>query len=256
MNYDTPGDFVMCGTRFEANNAKQHGSAMFSFFYEGSRSYVDRCTFVNNHFDGSPSGGAGGVYHEAVPLALTNSTIAGNRSGLHAAGLFIASGSSADITSCTFADNVVPEVGAALFAGDNPVNIMSSTFAGNQADYAPAIFKGENGGITLTNTVFFNNGTPNQYSALACHESLSDGGGNMQWPAQKASGAEDTPCVAGITFADPRLEPLGDNGGPTPTMALAGGSPAIDFGAGCPATDQRGMPRSGACDAGAFERQP
>ncbi len=63
---------------------------------------------------------------------------------------------------------------------------------------------------------------------------------------------------AGIdTFADPKLGPLTDNGGPTLTMALLPGSPAIDAGGtfGAPATDQRGVPRpqGQGVDVGAFE---
>ena len=59
--------------------------------------------------------------------------------------------------------------------------------------------------------------------------------------------------------ADPLLGPLQNNGGPTETMAPATGSPVIDAGGGCPATDQRGRPRpdngESACDIGAFEVQ-
>ncbi len=57
---------------------------------------------------------------------------------------------------------------------------------------------------------------------------------------------------------DPRLGALGDNGGPTRTHALAADSPAVDAGQTCPATDQRGVarPQAGACDIGAFEREP
>jgi hypothetical protein len=48
---------------------------------------------------------------------------------------------------------------------------------------------------------------------------------------------------------------LSDNGGPTQTHALLAGSPAIDAGASCPTSDQRGAPRpqGGACDIGAYE---
>jgi hypothetical protein len=54
---------------------------------------------------------------------------------------------------------------------------------------------------------------------------------------------------------DPLLAPLGDYGGPTQTMPLLPGSPAIDAGTatGAPATDQRGVGRVGAVDMGAFE---
>jgi hypothetical protein len=65
--------------------------------------------------------------------------------------------------------------------------------------------------------------------------------------------------------ADPRLGPLQENGGPTPTMAIAPPSPAIDkvpatAAAGCTPTDQRGItrpqPPGGKCDIGAYEFAP
>jgi hypothetical protein len=73
--------------------------------------------------------------------------------------------------------------------------------------------------------------------------------------------ANDKPNV------NPLLGPLANNGGPTDTMALLPGSPAID-GTGarnlvraglsavnCPSTDQRGVtrPQGSACDIGAYE---
>jgi len=55
----------------------------------------------------------------------------------------------------------------------------------------------------------------------------------------------------------PLLAPLGDYGGPTPTMLLLPGSPAIDAGAITAATaDQRGFPIVGTPDIGATEFQP
>jgi hypothetical protein len=63
----------------------------------------------------------------------------------------------------------------------------------------------------------------------------------------------------------PLLSPLRDNGSALPTYALLPGSPAIDVGdnIGCPATDQRGIPRpkdgnadgTPTCDIGAYEYQ-
>lgn len=66
-------------------------------------------------------------------------------------------------------------------------------------------------------------------------------------------------AAGGLSNTDPQLGPLQANGGPTATMALGAGSPALDrvpaSGSGCPATDQRGVPRpqGSACDIGAFE---
>src|SRR5262249_32483418 len=59
---------------------------------------------------------------------------------------------------------------------------------------------------------------------------------------------------------DPLLGPLGNYGGPTLTLPLLPGSPAIGGGAARPrppATDQRGRPRptSGPVDIGAFQSQ-
>jgi hypothetical protein len=68
---------------------------------------------------------------------------------------------------------------------------------------------------------------------------------------------------------DPMLGPLQNNGGPTQTMALPSGSPAIDAGnpSGCKdgsghllTTDQRGYPRhdpedTAGCDMAAYERE-
>ncbi|MBU1238319.1 hypothetical protein KJ865_01305, partial [Myxococcota bacterium] len=61
------------------------------------------------------------------------------------------------------------------------------------------------------------------------------------------------PCTEGITFADPLLEPLDDNGGFTPTATLPAGSPAVDFTTDCSPEDQRGETRQGECDSGAYE---
>ncbi|WP_345309022.1 choice-of-anchor Q domain-containing protein [Candidatus Villigracilis saccharophilus] len=60
-----------------------------------------------------------------------------------------------------------------------------------------------------------------------------------------------------IIGSDPLLGPLANNGGPTQTMALLSGSPAINAGddADCEATDQRGVtrPQGSHCDIGAYE---
>jgi hypothetical protein len=70
----------------------------------------------------------------------------------------------------------------------------------------------------------------------------------------------DSTCPGTVT--DPKLGPLQDNGGTGPTMALMPGSPAIQAvpatGAGCAATDERGVarPQGIACDAGGYEVAP
>jgi len=87
-----------------------------------------------------------------------------------------------------------------------------------------------------------------------CNNPITDGGGNL---------ASDDTCS--FTAATSRknlnlqLDPAGlkDNGGPTPTIALLPGSPAIGAAVSCPppTTDQRGIarPQGAACDSGAYE---
>jgi hypothetical protein len=253
------GDFHLCGTVFQNNGAKQHGSAVFAYFYEGTTAYVDRCHFDANSFTGSP-GGSGGIYHGGgVPMYLSNSTFSNNTALQgHGASLQVESSAGTEliVSSTTFYNNQAQGNAGGIFTGGAPVNVANCTFARNQADYAPAIFKGESATVTLLNTIFYDNLTDNEYSAVACHETFDDGGGgNIQWPAVKNNGNDDMPCVQNILFADPLLEDLTDNGGPTPTMALGAGSPAIDFASGCPETDQTGAARVGTCDSGAVEFQ-
>lgn len=256
MNYENPGgDFLMCGTVFEGNIGMTHGSGMFSYFYEGSASVIRDCVFDGNKFDNGGSG-SGALYHEAAPLTLTGTTFSNNTGGEHAGGIFLGQKSEALITNCTFAANRVSGNGAGIFNGTAIAHFTNCTFSGNDADYGPAIFKGSSATVTLKNTLFAANTTANQYSATNCHEAMADQGGNLQWPKTKASGKDNPPCVSGIEFADPLLQPLADNGGASKTFALGAGSPAIGHATDCPATDQRGQPRSSPCDTGAYEVQP
>jgi hypothetical protein len=71
--------------------------------------------------------------------------------------------------------------------------------------------------------------------------------------------ASDVSCHLDQTGDKPgvalKLGPLANNGGPTDSISLLAGSPAIDAGTDCTAADQRGATRAqgSACDAGAFE---
>jgi hypothetical protein len=104
---------------------------------------------------------------------------------------------------------------------------------------------------TLRNTIIANNdaaGFPNFQDQ--CSNTLTNGGGVMEFPANNPS------CATGVTVANPMLAtPIAGNGGFTPTHLLQAGSPAIDAGACVVGTDQRGIPRpqGPSCDLGAVE---
>ncbi len=165
--------------------------------------------------------------NNTATLIVANATISGNNSGA-----IFASGT-ATITNSTIAGNTGPP-------GGNTGGVLSFG----------------SGAVTLNNTIVANNagsGGAGQCSAAA-GGTITDGGGNLQFP--------DALCGATIPVADPLLGTLADNGGPTQTMALQPGSPAIDRGVAlnCTLFDQRGvLPQDGdgngsvVCDSGAYE---
>ena len=124
---------------------------------------------------------------------------------------------------------------------------------------------GHGGGIyanpsspTLKNTILYENQTGGD-----CRGAITDGGHNLVFSLAQLGGVVPDPCnLSGFSTGDPKLAALAANGGPTQTMRLQPGSAAIDqvpaSGAGCPATDQRGVARPGgtACDIGAYEVAP
>ena len=103
-------------------------------------------------------------------------------------------------------------------------------------------------GAALCNSILSSNSPANGSSAI------SDQGHNLSSDATCGFTAPGS-----LNNTAPRLGPLADNGGPTPTMALLPGSPAIDAAdaTGAPATDQRGVarPQGPRADIGACEFQ-
>ncbi len=107
-----------------------------------------------------------------------------------------------------------------------------------------------NGSVTLENTIIAGNtatnGTGDTTGAPIpgpnVDGAVTSNGHNLLGTATEATGFTGTGDQTG---ANPLLMPLTNNGGPTETMALTPGSPAIDGGVAAGSTfDQRGMPRT------------
>jgi hypothetical protein len=105
-------------------------------------------------------------------------------------------------------------------------------------------------GVTLENTIIAGNtaanGTGNATGAPTPGPNVdgvvTSNGHNLLGVATEATGFTGTGDQTG---ANPQLAALADNGGPTRTMALSPGSPAIDAGVAAGATfDQRGLART------------
>src|SRR5262249_5656636 len=115
------------------------------------------------------------------------------------------------------------------FLGLHRVAIINSILAGNTCDFGPDV---NNSVVSLGNNL------------------VGKTDGSSGWVGSDLTGTIAAPL-------DPRLGALASNGGPTQTMALLPGSPAIGGGtaSGAPSTDQRGQPRTGHVDIGAFQSQ-
>jgi hypothetical protein len=211
----------------------------------GGTATIDSCTV---------SGNGGGGLEARGSLTLVNSTVAGNQGpGLTVRRGTNTSPTSIAIANCTIADNTYYAFSDVSGAGIDVTGNGSSTL------------------ITLHNTILAGNvvssgGTPilkdlntsTVTSILVAPPRYESLGWNLiQAPGSATIYGTTTGNQLGV---DPLLGPLADNGGPTMTMALLPGSPAIDAGdgTGAPANDQRGFARvvGAAIDLGAFEVQP
>jgi hypothetical protein len=164
-------------------------------------------------------------------------------------------------------------LGGGILAGSTET-LINSTIAANQAFGGQggcgyygcgANGKSVGGGIDLTtgavgatNMILASNAAN---SGPDCSGSVASGGHNLLGNDASCSGFTG---VGDLVNTDPILGPLNDNGGPTSTMALLSGSPAIDAGddAVCAVApvhgkDQRGVvrPQGPHCDMGAYEKQ-
>lgn len=184
------------------------------------------CTFSGNS---SPSeGGAIQNWAGAAGFVLENCTFSGNSAG-NQGGAFSANGAQATLSHLTMTNNTAPNSAVVLW--------------GTQAAMVNTILVGNSNDTVLTG----NGGT---FSALSRNNLLG---------ASSATGVTggSNGNQLGVSAASLLLGSLGNNGGPTATVPLLPGSPAIDAGvtiAGL-TTDQRGTtrPQANAPDIGAFE---
>jgi hypothetical protein len=137
--------------------------------------------------------------------------------------------------------------GDGIFTNGDLLVVSHSTIAGNVGS---GIFVTNGKAAFMRNTLVADNGADIQGH-------LTSSGYNLIGDSGGGSGYAPTDLLD----VDPMLGPLQDNGGPTETMALLPGSPAIDAGenSDAPEWDQRGpgFPRivNAQIDIGAYEVQ-
>lgn len=268
----TPIDITVCGATFHANHAGvgAFGGAIF-------RTVDTTCvpkntgpvTIDKSTFDANTADNSGALYLHQIDLTMTDSTVS-NNVAKGAGGVRVEGAAAADVTinftNVTIANNTATNgLGGGFYFGSNIAGgtLANLTVAGNEVKttsgnmYAVfgAGFIGTPGTIALYNSIVANNKKPAPASgdSADCEATFTAGSGNVEFLPSPAV-ADPHKCTSNSTVIDPGLGPLQDNGGPTKTMAVPKTSPAVGKGAGnCPATDQRGMPRTTPCSAGALE---
>jgi hypothetical protein len=232
----------LSGLTIKDGSAPEAGGGLFN---EGTVTLTD-CTVSGNVASASTGIGGGVSYGGGMwnygTVTLTNCTVSAN-SALNGGGILTFGRGTATLTNCTISGNNAGGGGGGVFSSGT-TTLTNCTVSGNSAGFGGGGIFNAYGAVTLNNTIV---------AGQTFGEDVTNFGGTI-------TGSHN------LIGGDPMLGPLADNGGPTQTMALLPGSPAIDAGNNLLAvdaqgnpltTDQRGFARigGGTVDIGAFEVQ-
>lgn len=244
---------------------------------------------INSTFSGNESDEGGGGIDDATEATVNieSSSFFSNTSkgGLGGGGISIPEGT-VTITGSVFANNSSYQGGGGL-ANYGTVTLTNSTFSGNNSTTSGGGIFNAGLRLTVTNSTFFGNSSGIYQTSFSsssfkstifaastvaanCSDAIVDAGYNIS--DDNSCGFAKTGSANNGDGVNPLLSPDGlhNNGGPTETIALSPGSPAIDViplaNCGDQAsppnpiiTDQRLFPRPDAgeakCDIGAYEVQ-
>ncbi len=270
-NINSPtGKISISNSVFEGNKGRGEGGA--AYLYSGNQDSVliDSSTFKNNEVLALPNGGNGGNGGAVVQMSngankgftVRNTTFANNIAASQGGGLWTQDAPTT-ITNSTFSGNKAQATdyngnGGAM-ALNGATNIINTTIANNSAGWVGGGIAANNSPVSVKNTIFANNtaanGTNNWGIQQHTSRQLTDGGGNIQYPAKLTNNSNDYNATATITIADPKLGALQEINGRL-VHPLQAGSAAINTGVNVAdvTTDQLGAARSdGKIDVGAFE---
>ena len=251
------GTLVVANSTLSNNRAcctnQGYGGAIFN---NGTLT-VSNSTLSGNSAQGGGGGAGGGIYNSVAGiLTVTNSTLSGNSA---ADGGGIDNDGTLTVTNSTFSSNSATHISGGGIYSSGTLTVINGTFSGN---YATDGFGGNiasSGTLSAKSTILANSRGGScdlSGSATSLGYNLSD---DASCSATFTAPTDKNDIAAGL---DP--QGLQNNGGPTQTIALLTGSPAVDAipVADCTdasgnrvTTDQRGIgrPQGPACDIGAFE---
>lgn len=250
-----------------SGNSAARGGGVFAG-YTGTLA-VSQSTISGNSAASASTQSGGGIYgYRCNKMSLVDTTVSGNSSTSKGGGIAAYNCPLLAVNSTVAGNTSTDSFGGGIYIQKGDASLINSTISANHAQ--------EGGGLhlatattTLSNTIISANSVAPAYVAgtdIGASSSIVVAQYSLLGSAL-SSGVLD-PSSSGNVFSDtPGLGPLQDNGGPTQTMALLGGSPAIDAGSSALAkdggtylfSDQRlGFPRlqGSSVDIGAVEYQP
>ena len=164
-------------------------------------------------------------------VSLLNSTVARNHAANEGGGIMADNSAIVSMDNTTVARNIANE--------DN----AGSAVAGGIHQHSGATFTVDDS-VVASNTIGTGGTDPDCNGTFA-------GSGNV---LIAASGCASLLPGPNLFVGSALVGPLAKNGGPTKTLKLKPGSPALGFAVTCPGRDQRGVARTDNCDSGAYER--
>jgi hypothetical protein len=205
-----------------------------------------------------PNAGGGGILnansdaYDSFTLNVNDTTFSGN-SAAQGGGLF--NGGYVNVTNSTFSGNTavaggpVPTGGGIYNGATSTPAIIDSTISGNSAQSGGGIFNSSSM-LTLQNTVVAGNTATS--SAPDVSGTVTTANNDLIGDSTGVSGISNG-TNGNIVGASADLAPLSSYGGPTQTIALLPGSPALGAGSTSSTTDQRGNSRINPFGANSFD---
>jgi len=232
-----------------------HNSANFGNAGAISNKATGSLNVAASTFNNNSAEFGGSIATEGTSL-IAGSTFGGNTAS-HNGGAILIDGGTTTVVNCTFSGNAATNQGGAIDIAAG-ATVANCTLSGNSAG------SGSGGGIFVTSLV-----SPppvNLQNNIIAHSTTGGDCVNQGTATVNSHNLIQDGSCSPMLSGNPMLGPLQNNGGPTLTMALLAGSPAIDQGddsvLGAPLSltaDGRGtgFPRKSGLhvDIGAFELQ-
>ena len=204
----------------------------------GSTLELNRVVVTANHAvrEGNLCGHGGGIKTRG-PVSVIDSTISGNTADCEGGGIY--NDWSTTLTNVTIGGNVGGFGAGGIQSHDGFVNLRSVTVVGNTSRGSTVSSVGgvavAADGTTVRNSIIAHNSGASGRENCGPSTGMTSEGHNL-------SNTGECPFTAtgDLRNTDPKLGPLQNNGGPSPTHALLPDSPAVD--AGNPATPGRRRP--------------